>query len=512
MTYVSVVVVARVLNVQLVAVITRLNRTSRYNLKHQVAGDGHLTSRQEPTMELLVVLFSIAAIVWMIPIFHGGRLLRMATVVLLTGTVVGPSFFAFNGPIQFSFDRMLWAAMLALAVIHWRMGNIRTVKMTRVDWMVAGMVGLFLISGTIQGAGTHQDQSFSRWIFYVLMPAGVYVITRLVEIRESDIRWMSRLVLGLCTYLAVTALFEVKGLHALVFPKYILDPTNWEFLGRGRGPLLNPIGNGFVISVGVAICCLNFIKGDRRMKVISAFMAMVLMVGVYATLTRSVWIGAMLGIGVIGFMYSPRWLRVLGLASIVLLVGALSLGLKDQLTALKRDKDVSAADAAKSITLRPLLAIVAWEMFKDKPIAGHGFGRYFENNKPYHDTQAYDVPLKEVKPYLQHNTFLAILVDTGLLGITLFCGFLFSISSIAWSLARERNGKIEVRFIGLLALAVLASYLPNAMFHDMLIIPMVHMFMFFVAGVLVTIHQRGFATSPEQSPVNRRSAVPAMSA
>lgn len=460
-------------------------------------------------MELLFVLFSFAAIMWMIPIFHGGRLLRMATVVLLTGTVFGPSFFAINGPIQFSFDRMLWAAMLALAVIHWRLGNIKISKLTRVDWMVVGMVGLFLVSGLIQGGGPYAKQSFSRWLFYILMPAGIYLIARLVEIRERDIRWIAKAIVALAVYLSVTAIFEIKGMHSLVFPSYISDPEIWEFYGRGRGPLLNPIGNGFVIVFGTMFCVLRFLHADRRMKVVYAVLTMLLSIGVYATMTRSVWMGLMLSIGVIGLMYSPRWLRVLGLASVVLLGGALSMGLKDQLLALKRDKEVSASDAAKSVTLRPLLAIVAWEMFKDKPIAGHGFGRYFENNKPYHDTREYGLPLNQVKSYIQHNTFLAVLVDTGLIGIILFVSFFFSLFAIMWDLARQRKSSAEAREIGLLGMGVLTTYVVNAMFHDMLVIPMIHMFVLFIAGISVTIYQRGFATVPETAEKQfrpRRSA------
>ena len=73
---------------------------------------------------------------------------------------------------------------------------------------------------------------------------------------------------------------------------------------------------------------------------------------------------------IVGLVHSPRWVRVLGLAATVLLAGAMAMGLKEQLMAFKRDKALSAADAAKSIELRPLLAAVAWEMFKDKPQPG----------------------------------------------------------------------------------------------------------------------------------------------
>ena len=54
-------------------------------------------------------------------------------------------------------------------------------------------------------------------------------------------------------YLAFTGVAETRGMPALVFPKYILTSEFTEFLGRGRGPFLNPVTNG--IFMAVCICC-----------------------------------------------------------------------------------------------------------------------------------------------------------------------------------------------------------------------------------------------------------------
>ncbi len=455
-------------------------------------------------MEFLIVLFALAGIVWMIPIVHGGRLFRLATIVLLTGTVFGPDFFAIDGPIQFSLDRVLWGAMLLLAVMHWRLGNVQLQKITRIDVLIVGIILFFFVSGTMQGSGPYASRSFSRWLFYIVFPAGIYFIGRVAEIRESDIRWFCKVMIGLTVYLAVTALFEIKGFSGGVFPKYILDAERWEFYGRGRGPLMNPVANGFVMTIGFACCVVQFFSSARDMKLVYGMASVVLAAGCYATLTRSVWVGLMLAVGIFGYVYLPRWTRIWSMAAVVLFAGALSMGLKDQLLSMKRDKNLSASEAAESIELRPLLAIVAWEMFKDKPIAGHGFGRYFENNKPYCDDRSYDKPLGKVKTYYQHNTFLAVLVDTGLAGFSMFVGMLLTVTLMGWKLARQRISTPEARQVGLLLLGSLATYAVNSMFHDMLIIPMVHMFLFFMAGLAVSVNQSGFAAEPVSETVEQR--------
>ena len=463
-------------------------------------------------MGLLIILFLLAALVWMIPVVHAERLFPVAVLVVLLGTVFGPKFFNVQSVIQLSIDRVLWGAMIALALIQFRIGNVKMFRLTRLDWIVLAFVGYVFLSAMTGISGEYATKAFSRWLFYIVMPAGLYLIARLVELRESDVRFFFKAVVGLAIYLSLTGLCEVLGIHALVFPKYILNPEEWEFLGRARGPLMNPIGNGFVLSIGFVVSVFAFFNGNRQMKLVYGCVTLLILAGAYATLTRSVWIGVILATGLMILIHTPRWVRVLGVAAALLFGGALMMGLKDTLMSLKRDKQLSAADSAKSIELRPLLAVIALEMFKDKPIVGHGYGRYFEFNKNYSSIRSYDMDLEEVRGYYQHNAFLAILVDTGLIGLLLLVSIILSLAGLAWRLARERVNTPLARQVGLLAMSVLIVYVFNGMFHDMMIIPMVQMFLFVIAGMAVTIHQRGFAapcarsSSRQEEPVtnNRR--------
>lgn len=451
-------------------------------------------------MEFLVLLFAVACIVWMIPVVRSGRLIVLAMMVLFLGTVLGPEFFAIDGAIQFSLDRLLWFGMFGLAIVGWRMGYTNLPKLNRLDWLVLGIVGWFLISALRGGPVPTGSSPTARWLFYIVMPAGMYLIARLIEIRDKDIRWMVTGATCLSVYLAITAILEILGLHGLVFPRFIVDPEVWEFYGRGRGPLMNPSGNGIVMSIGLVAAGISVLYSNHRMRLIHGAVAAVILVGVYATLTRSAWMGAFFAIALIGMIYAPRWVRIFGIAVVLLVGGASVMGLKDQLIRLKRDKNLTAADAEKSIQLRPLLAVVAWEMFKDHPIIGHGYGHYFEHNDPYHNDRSYNLPLEQARGYAQHNVLLSILVDTGLIGLSMFMAWLTMLVGIGWQMARSRSGQSEIRWIGILFLGTTIAYLCNGMFQDVMIIPMVHMFLFFLAGVCVTIHQRGLATATASVP------------
>lgn len=442
-------------------------------------------------MGFLVLLFAIAASVWTIPIVRQGRVSTMVAVVLVLGTVLGPFFFAINGPIQISIDRIVYAMVFAYIAIQWRLGRVQWPTMQRVDWLMLALCGFLLLSTQQGGTPPEGAPPFARWLFYILMPLGAYAMVRITRLRAGDLTTFLTIWLGLGIYLSITALFELRAMPQLVFPKYINDPTVWEFYGRGRGPLLNPIANGVLIGGAFVIAFLRLWDTDRKLKPIYAGVIGILLIGIYATLTRSCWIGAIGAVGAIAMLYSPRWLRVWSVAGLVLLGGAMTLGLKDQLLTLKRDKELSAVEAAKSIELRPLLAVVAWEMFKDSPIIGHGFGHYFEHNAPYHNNRGYDLPLEKVRTYVQHNTFLSILVDGGLFGLSMFVTILAMFVAMAMKIIRQGTHSRESLHIALVMLGTMVIYFSNAMFHDLIVIPMVQMFLMTIAGLTVNAATRG---------------------
>lgn len=451
-------------------------------------------------MNALVALFSIASLIWLVPIVQQGRLLAIAMLTLGVGTVFGPYFFAIEGPMQISLDRILWVAMLILCIAGWRFGQIHLVGMTRMDWMMLALV-VWMLGCSLGGGPTLPNSSppLARWLFYFAMPAGMYVIARIVPVLRTDVQWLQRGIIGLGFYLSITALLETSGLHTFVLPSYIVDPEYWEFFGRGRGPLMNPAGNGFVMSIALTACMVRLIQTNRRGKLLCIVALLILPCGLYATMTRSVWLGGIATLAIVGLVYSPKVVRILGIVLVFILLCVSALGVKDQIIRMKRDKNLSAAEAEKSIKLRPLLAIVAWEMFKDRPMTGHGLARYEQHRGPFHTERRYGLPLEQARNYVQHNVFLSILVDTGLIGLGILVSWMIMIAAIAWKLARHRQSWPETRSIGVLMLGALLAYISNGMFHDVSIIPMTHMFLFFIAGITVSVHQYGLAKTPQRT-------------
>jgi O-antigen ligase len=449
----------------------------------------------------LGALFLIGISVWLVPLVERARLPLLCAMVLIIGTVFGPAFFSIQGPLLISLDRILFVVLCVVAFFSLRGSTASLPQLTKSDWVVAAYV-IWVLASTFGGDAPPKTSPLGTWIFYVLLPAMIYGVARVATVGDIDLRRLETAFLTLGLYLAITGFFESRGWYALVFPKYIADAEHWEFFGRGRGPLLNPSANGIVLTIGLAVAAVKWLRAGRVGRIGYGIAVLVMFAGIYATLTRSVWIGGLLALAIVFWQVTPRWLKVLSLCASLLLAGLAVAGLKEQLLRMKRDKNLSAAEAEKSVQLRPLLAIVAYEMVKDAPFVGHGFGYYQKAARPYYSLRGYGLPLETTRGYHQHNVLLSILVNNGMIGLVMFSALLVLWTQAGWELSKNPRAQDLWRHAGLVVVASIAGYLVGGMFQDVTIMPMINMFLFFLAGLIVTLQQT-INNASEQSP--RRS-------
>lgn len=437
-------------------------------------------------MEFLFTLFGVSALPWAVPVARRGSLIGLATLVLIVGMIAGPMFYALDLGVQLSLDRILLALVGGVVLMRWRLGEFEISRPNRYDWALLALAGWLLIRALPAPPSPGGESPVSRWLSFVAMPLAFYGIARLVPPTRRDLLLFLDLMIGLGIYLAATALLEVSGWHGLVFPRYIVDPAEWEFFGRGRGPFMNPVGNGIAMTAALAATAGRWDATGRPGRLGLIGIGLLIVAGIGCTLTRSVWIGMFLWAGILSWGRCSRPVKALGLAAVVLLAALLATGLKDELLHLRRDQHLSAADAAKSVELRPLLAIVAWEMFLDRPLAGHGYGGYEVAARPYHTVRDHGLPLEQARPYVQHNVWLSLLVDSGMPGLGLCLVWLAGASAAAWPLAVGGRAGPGETGLGFVAIAVFTAYAVNGMFHDVGVIPMMNALLFWVAGLTIS--------------------------
>jgi len=340
----------------------------------------------------------------------------------------------------------------------------------------------------------------TRLFFYYVIPFTMYLVAREVPVSPTAIRrtFVAFSVFGV--YLGITTVAEMTGRYGLVFPRYIASPEYAEFLGRGRGPVLNPSGNGVLLSTCLFALWMLWPSARLMERTWIVGGSTILFAGIAATLTRCVWMETGLGgLTVLSCMLPRSYRKPMAIGIIAMASLAVAANWQN-LNAFKRDKNVSLADMKKSAGLRPVLAYVAWQMVWDRPWFGVGLGHYKEWDKYYLADRSTDLVLETVRTYHQHNVFLSLLTETGLVGMTLYTAMLVLWSLLAWRLWQEPQRADEYRQLGLLWLASLLAYLVHGTFQDVTIIPMIHNVMFCLAGLMV-----GRALSPLSTDLNEKT-------
>ena len=198
------------------------------------------------------------------------------------------------------------------------------------------------------------------------------------------------------------------------------------------------LGQVFAFAFAYLLCR----RGSQKRRLVTVALTTILGLGLICTFTRGAWVGIGGALVVMAFVYR-RDLGVkltAGLAG-VLLVGALS-------SSLVRDRLASIINegASHSVSQRYDLWRVNWQMFKDHPIVGVGYGyNYFfthEYNQKVFGHESFEAQT--------HNNFLQVLAGSGLPGFVIwlyFCAFFFwSALKLYW---RDRGQDTLARAVAL---------------------------------------------------------------
>lgn len=431
-------------------------------------------------MIAIVAIASIVGLVWGLVLLRRGNLTAGCLAVLLVGSCFGHEFFHLSA---LTADRVLIVGLVIAYAWFRRFQWADPKPIDKADVAFAIFLAVLTCNTLATDWQLHGSQPLATLLFFYLMPVVLYWVGRQSKLTAGNLRTVHSCVAVFGVYLALTAIAETQQWWWAVFPKFIAKSTYQEFLGRGRGPFLNPVGCGMYLSVGLFAAVAAWPRVGRVSRARLLAVAALMLAGIYCTLTRSVWLGAGLGsLSIVGLSVPQRWRMPLVVA--LLLCGALGVAVKGgSFNSFKRDKHVSAYDMAQSAKLRPILATVAWKMFLDRPFFGCGFGQYKEYDLEYLHTSTGDLPLALARPYVQHNVFLALLVEVGAVGLCTWLLTLLIWTRNAWRLWCNAAAPAWARHQALIWFALIAAYTVNGLFHDVGIITMVNALLFFTAGI-----------------------------
>ncbi len=369
-------------------------------------------------MEILLLIGGLAGLAWSFVFFKWTGLWGVVLATIVMGTVFGAPFFSVG---SVTLDRLLLSASLGVYFVCRYVGLTEPKGWMLADTIFAAFIAMLIVTTFISDWKYDGAAPVGRLLFYYLLPVIAYWLGRQVELTPQRLRILYATFAIFGVYISFTAVAEKFEMSWAVFPRYIASPKFAEFLGRGRGPLMNPSGNGVLLTFSMACCLvgLAYFK-DKLQRVIVASATPIHLAGIYCTLTRCVWMsGAAVLVGITYIGLPKNW-RVPFLIAVVFLGGLALVGKSESFKSFKRDKNVSVEDMRQSAALRPMLAMFAWQIFEDYPVFGCGTAQYLRHAKDYLSERNVDFPIAKAKGYVQHNIFLALLTENGLVTLIPF--------------------------------------------------------------------------------------------
>jgi len=346
-------------------------------------------------------------------------------------------------------DRLLIAMAIAALLLHASEARIRRpIELRPIHWLLAVTVAYVIASALL--SGTFFDKgALLRLIDRVgVLPFVLFALAATIfpTPRHRSVLLGCLVAVGL--YLALTSFFEVAGITALVFPRYISDPNIGIHVGRARGPFLEAVGNGTAIYIGLVAAVIASrtwrVRWQRNVAVATAILCVAALL---FTLTRSVWVGSAVAT-LVTMLAHPglrRWVVPVTVGAV--LITATSLAAIPGLAERAQTRESQRGPIYDRLNL----SRAALNMVEARPLTGFGWNRFTTVGTDYF--QQGDYPLTAGVGVVVHSAYLSHLAELGLVGTSLW---LLSTALAVW-LAFTRRGppELEPWRYGLLAIAVL---------------------------------------------------------
>jgi putative inorganic carbon (hco3(-)) transporter len=389
-------------------------------------------------------------------------------------------------------DRVLLPAGIALFLMSgglrdggrpvWR--TVHTLMLAMVLWTVWSALG----HGTLT-----TDLGFFALLDRIVIPFALFVVAPLLFRDTASRQFLAKMLVVLGIYLGLTAVFEMFGPEALVFPQYILDPTAGLLPDRARGPGVSPENNGMVLAAALFVAATVGLRQFRGAWRWAAAVAVPLSAtGVVLCLTRSVWLGTLLG-AVAVIWLSPalrrRWPAIVGGVvavggGLLLAVPAFAETLTERLT------------TERSVFDRQNTNDAALSMIGQHPVDGVGWLRFVELNVDW-VRQADTYPVTNVAIEV-HNVVLSRAAELGLIGAALWVGAILAGPGLAL-ISGPRDPELAdwrlvlVGYACVWGTAIMVSPVPYPLPNDLL---------WLLAGMLLRKHlvERPLPAAPALAP------------
>jgi len=391
-----------------------------------------------------------------------------------------------GGLLHVTVDRLFMLVVVTVMVLSLVVGRVSWRPLPAVVKLAVVMAGYFSVSLLMSGFASIADVTpHFRLVGGYYFPIIGMVIAYLAVRDERQAAKLAWFFLAFGLYLTVTAWAEYFGVWELVFPRYIADQELGIHWGRARGPfLVSPsLGVTLVFCFFSNLYLAGRMHGPARLLVYAADLLMV--PAIFFTLTRSVWL-AMVVCLVIYIAFNRR---VRTKAGVFAGLGAVAVVLIAVLwpNLTSRDRATGGVSDPYPIYARVGLAKISMKLFSQQPVFGVGFG-HFRDAAVQRGVDPASVYMRFASQQMEHNNFLSVLTETGVVGLVLYVLVLIGLLRVSLRVYRRLSptgrGWMTRDFV-VLYWIMFANYLIDAMFRETSVDPFNNSLFFVLSGMVL---------------------------
>jgi O-antigen ligase len=378
---------------------------------------------------------------------------------------------------NFPFERFIWCFITIIFIIHVVSKGIKLISFSTIEFVMTVFISLCIISMLhngvffIKGAGS---RSFFNGFF---VPYLTFVIAKNVFDCEKKIIHLLYLLFFLGIYLTVTGLLERYEMYSFIPHYYFVDRESGTHLDR----LMGPFGNAAVFGTIVVMLfhssyyLYEQVSGTKK-RMIQIFI-FIMPIVIFFSYTRAVWLSFCLTLFVV-LLLNPRSRRNL----LVILVCLSTLIILRLPSILSADRSRGGVLEEAPVETRLALYETYYNMFLAKPILGHGFGEI-----TYHDVQ-----LNTGEEVSSHDSFMSILVEQGVVGLTLVILIYSLLLAKSIRFYKRLNRDCDALWKGFVIIywAMAGTYFINSLFIEIRHFLLANSLFFVLSGIVVGGYQR----------------------
>lgn len=382
-------------------------------------------------------------------------------------------------------DRLCFLLIAGVFLVQLGRRSKTAAKLGFGEWCMLLFAGVCTLSWYFTGAdvGAAKQRWLTTLFQMIFFPFTAYYVMKSTPYRQENVKRIMNCLTILGVYLGLTAVFEHYHVGRFVWPKYILDPNVGIQFGRARGPLASSIGLGPVLVVCFLAVTVRLSYSGQAMRVFLAGLALLLVVAVYFTYTRSIWLCLAIALVVVT-IYNPKT-RKAAIAIVAVLVVAFFSGITNKFSA---SGGTLFGTRSKTIEYRLVNYRVAYEVFKTSPVFGVGYGNF-----------AGEKSLRKIQDEVthgggrtlddgNHNTYLGLLAEVGLVGFLSYLGVLASMGYLCLGLLRRMGPERPMeRGVIVMALSIVGIYCLVGQTGDLRYHIAIHVMAFTVFGIVASI-------------------------